>query len=67
MQLDPLMLMKATEAVNKKVGVLTCPMCGQKNGFKAGFLQTSAFTTIGYICPKCGYVIQFDLRPLLAE
>lgn len=70
MEFDPATLMAAIQAVSKKVGLLKCPMCGCKQpegNFHAGILQTSAFQTYGAICPKCGYLLQFDLRKLLAE
>lgn len=60
----------AQQAIQRKIGWLKCPMCESKQPeahFHAGILQTSDFQTYGVICPKCGYLLQFDLRKLLAE
>lgn len=70
MEQDPATIMAASEALQKKIGLLKCPMCGNKQpeaSFHIGILQTSAFHTYGAICPNCGYLLQFDLRKLLAE
>lgn len=67
---NPETIMAASEALQKKVGLLKCPMCGIKQPeaqFHVGILQTSAFHTYGAICPNCGYLLQFDLRKLLGE
>lgn len=66
--MDPKMIMEATEALRKKVGHLTCPVCNCKQtetNFKAGILQTSDFPVLAYTCPNCGYVFQFRLSCLL--
>lgn len=70
MEQDPAIIMAASEALRKKAGLLKCPICGCKqpeSNFHVGTLQTSAFRTYGVICPNCGYLLQFDLRKLLAE
>lgn len=70
MEQDPSLIMDACEALQRKVGHLKCPMCGASQPeahFNIGILQNSAFQTFAPICPKCGYLFQFDLRKLLAE
>lgn len=62
--------MAASEAVRKKVGHLKCPMCGSKqpeSNFGGCISQISDFYAYAAICPKCGYVLQFNLKKLLAE
>lgn len=52
--------------LTEKTGLFKCPVCGKNENFHltSQQYQLLSFNAISMICPKCGYILFFDIDTL---